>query len=67
MVNWIEICPKYIKPEFWILPDEFFTSAIETKAVDFRIHHLGQALQHFRVGHVDLVQQDPLAVLWVKF
>ena len=43
--------------------DQLFASSVQADVVDFRIHDFRQTLQHLRVRHVDLVQQDPLAFL----
>ena len=39
------------------------TSPVEAEFVDFDVHDFRQALQHVTVGHVDLVQEDPVALI----
>jgi hypothetical protein len=43
--------------------DQLFASSVQADVVNFRIHDFRETLQHLRVCHVDLVQQDPLAFL----
>ena len=43
--------------------DQLFASSVQADVVNFRIHDFRETLQHLRVCHVDLVQQDPLALL----
>ncbi len=46
-----------------MLRDKLFTSTVQAKVVDFRIHDFGETFQDFRIRHIDLVQEDPFTFL----